>query len=245
MTMTQRLCVFEGLGVDYTWIIPFNREFAEYDADTFLEALNQCLAPIELHVGQAFRFGRARLGDVSVLKSWGLKYGCTIFAHAFKAPDGGILSSRRIRQALMDGDVALASALLGEPFKLTGTVSEGDGRGRHLGFPTANLAWEQELLPLAGVYLTMLSCPPHLSDPVPGLTNIGLRPTFNAQVMSVETHLPGLGHDIDLYGTELELGFLWRIRGEERFENVESLQARIAEDIKIGLSLLETSSVIH
>ncbi|MDR2697709.1 MAG: riboflavin biosynthesis protein RibF, partial [Holophagales bacterium] len=232
MTLPQKLSVFESLGAEAVWVIPFSREFSELEPDVFLDGLRKNLSPAELHVGQSFRFGLNRLGDVSALQAWGNILGYEIHTHAYKAPDGGIQSSSRIRQLLMDGDVALVSVLLGNPFTLTGVVVEGDRRGRCIGFPTANLAWEQEILPAPGVYVTAARCSAHLMGEVMGLTNVGVKPTFKGLNLTVETHLPEI--DVNLYGSRLELSFLNRVRGEEKFESTESLQVRIAEDISIG-----------
>ena len=115
-------------------------------------------------MGRGFRFGKDRAGDLATPGSLGPGAGCEIHGHALRAPDGGHLSSTRIRQALDAGDVEEAAALLGHPYALTGIVVEGERRGRHLGFPTANLAWEQEQLPANGVYVTEV----HGAAPAPG-----------------------------------------------------------------------------
>ena len=112
-------------------------------------------------------------------------------------------------------------------------VVEGDRRGRHLGYPTANLQWEQEQLPAAGVYATEVRGA-HLSHPRLGLTNVGLKPTFQGISLSVETFLPDFSGD--LYGARLELAFLHRIRGEQRFEGVEALREQIAHDVEAGVA---------
>ncbi|MDR2696910.1 MAG: adenylyltransferase/cytidyltransferase family protein, partial [Holophagales bacterium] len=138
MTLSQKLSIFKSLGAEAVWVISFSREFSELEPDVFLDGLRKNLSPAELHVGQSFRFGLNRLGDVSALQTWGNVLGCEIHTHAYKAPDGGIQSSSRIRQLLADGNVSLVSVLLGNPFTLTGVVVEGDRRGRCIGFPTAN-----------------------------------------------------------------------------------------------------------
>jgi riboflavin kinase/FMN adenylyltransferase len=238
MTLSQKLCVFEGLGVEWVWAIPFDNEFSEHGPEAFLNCLWERLSPTELHVGRAFRFGRDRLGDVTALQIWGNGLGCKVHAHSFKAPDGGAMSSSRIRQVLSDGDVELASALLGAPFQLTGLIVHGEHRGKGLGFPTANLAWEQELLPAPGVYATVVRCPTRLPGLTLGLTNIGTKPTFSGQKTTVETHLPGV--DADLYGARIELGFLHRVRDEERFDYPDQLKAKITEDVRNGISWWES-----
>lgn len=232
MTLGQRLAAFEACGMDLAWVIPFSRTFSELQPFPFLDGLARSLAPAELHVGKAFAFGRDRGGDVGTLLAWGEARGCLVRAHALRAADGHHLSSTRIRLALDKGDVNEAAALLGRPYVLTGVVEEGDRRGRHLGFPTANLRWEQEQLPARGVYVTAVRgrLLPGLQ---PGLTNIGEKPTFQGRQLTVETHLPGFHGD--LYGARLELQFLHRLREEQRFDNVDALRTRITADVQAGL----------
>ncbi|MDP2877503.1 MAG: bifunctional riboflavin kinase/FAD synthetase [Holophaga sp.] len=230
-TLTQRLAVFEALGVDIAWVIPFNRTVSQLSAQLFLATLDKVLEPVELHVGRSFRFGRERLGDMVVLEEWGMTSGCRIQSYAFKAHDDGVLSSTRIRGVLQQGDVDEAARLLGQPFVLTGVVVEGDRRGRHLGFPTANLQWDQEQIPGAGVYVTEVRGA-RLGQAHLGLTNVGEKPTFQGTTTSVETFLPDF--EGDLYGTRLELAFLHRIRGEQRFDGVDALREQIAQDVTAG-----------
>ena len=231
MTLPQRLEIFQQLGVDLAWMIPFGRELSEMAPEAFLKQLHTAIKPRELHVGKGFRFGQNQVGNLDTLKAWGQGVGCAICAHGLKAMDGGPLSSTRIREALDRGDVQEAALLLGQPFAVTGVVVQGEQRGRHLGFPTANLAWEQEQLPAQGVYVVKVregaSGAMHL-----GLTNIGHKPTFQGTRLTVETHI--LDFQGDLYGTRLEVMFLHRLRGEQRFESVAALRQQIAEDIAQG-----------
>ena len=231
MTLEQRLAVFAACGVDLAWVLPFSRAFSELAPEAFLEGLARALSPAELHVGRAFRFGRDRAGDIALLEAWGARRGCAVRAHALRAADGGALSSTRVREALDAGEVDEAERLLGHPYALTGIVVEGDRRGRHLGFPTANLAWDQEQLPANGVYVTEVRSG-HFEGPRLGLTNVGEKPTFEGRRLTVETHLPGF--EGDLYGARLELRFRHRIRGERKFDGPEALRAQIAEDVAEG-----------
>jgi riboflavin kinase/FMN adenylyltransferase len=239
MTMQQKLDIFERLGIDCVWAVPFDRGFSELAARTFLDGLRDAISPIDLHIGQAFRLGRDRGGDIHLIKAWAADNGCSVHLHAYKAFDGGALSSSRIRQALLGGDVALASALLGDPYRLSGVVVEGAHIGAKLGFPTANLKWDQELLPAHGVYVTSARCPPSLPAPSPGLTNVGTKPTFAGRQLTIETHLPGRA--IALYGSSMELEFLHRLRGEAKFKTEMELAAQIAEDVKCGLEWWKSS----
>ena len=230
MTLAQKLDTFERIGIDLAWVIPFGRDFSLLDPETFLASLFGALCPVEMHVGSAFRFGRDRAGDVSTLGTMGARAGCAVHPHSYRAPDGGPLSSDRVRRLLLDGDVALARELLDAPFRLTGVVVEGDRRGRTMGFPTANLAWEQELLPAPGVYVTGVRSRAIAADlPAQGITNVGTKPTFGGQSTTVETHLPGMA--ADLYGARLEIDFLHRLRGEEKFASPDDLRTKIADDL--------------
>ena len=231
MTLSQRLAAFERAGMDLAWVIPFSRPFSELSPIKFLAGLHRALAPMELHVGTAFRFGKGRKGDLEALKAWGTSVGCEIHGHALKAADGGPLSSTRIREALDRGASEEVEALLGHPYVLSGIVVEGDRRGRHLGFPTANLAWDQEQLPANGVYVTAVQGS-HVQGPRVGVTNVGDKPTFDGLKLTVETFIPDF--EGDLYGAHLELGFLHRLRPEQRFASIDALRAQIAEDVLQG-----------
>lgn len=231
MTLAQRLAAFERTGMDLAWVIPFSRPFSELSPDAFLSGLYRALAPLELHVGTAFRFGNGRRGDLATLRAWGAGTGCEIHGHALRAADGGSLSSTRIREALDQGAAEEVEALLGHPYALSGIVVEGDRRGRHLGFPTANLAWEQEQLPANGVYVTSIRGS-HIQGERLGVTNVGDKPTFEGLKLTVETFIPDF--EGDLYGAHLEVGFLHRLRPERRFDGIDALRAQITEDVRRG-----------
>jgi len=231
MTLAQRLAAFEAEGMDLAWVIPFSRRFSELEPEAFMNGLLRAVSPVELHVGTAFRFGRNRAGSVETLQHWGQVHGCAIHTLALRAADGGRLSSTRIREALDRGEAEAAAEWLGQPYALTGVVVEGDRRGRHLGFPTANLAWEQEQLPAPGVYVTQVELP-HRPGQRLGLTNVGMKPTFDGQRLTVETHLPDF--EGDLYGARMTVRFLHALRGEARFASVEELRLQIAKDVAEG-----------
>ena len=187
-------------------------------------------------MGKAFHFGHERKGKLDVLKAWGPGVGCEIHGHAWKAADGGTLSSTRIREALNRGVPEEVEPLLGHPYVVSGIVVEGDRRGRHLGFPTANLAWDQEQLPANGVYVTEVRGS-HVQGVRLGVTNVGEKPTFDGLKLTVETFIPDF--EADLYGAHLELGFLHRLRPERRFASIDALRTQIAEDVALALAWWE------
>jgi len=182
-------------------------------------------------VGVDFRFGRGRGGDVALLRRIGARAGFEVHAIAPVKVGGEVVSSSAIREAVTAGDVALAWRMLGRPFALSGEVVEGTGRARELQFPTANLRFENELLPRRGVYVTETVV---LAGRHPSVTNVGVRPTFGGTELVVETHLLEL--DTDLYGERMEVRFLDRVRDEMRFDTPFELADQVARDRAAALS---------
>ena len=190
-------------------------------------------------MGANFLFGRDRAGNFSLLRSLGARYGFRSEKIDPVRYKEFVVSSTRIRRLIAEGRVDEAGALLGHPYAVEGEIVAGDGRGRGLGFPTANLATANELLPPHGVYATTV----RLDGVIyPSVTNIGLRPTFSGdgQVV-VETHL--LGVDEDLYGRSVSLGFVQRVRDERRFDSVDQLTAQIASDVQKVRTLFDRMSL--
>jgi riboflavin kinase/FMN adenylyltransferase len=223
----------------------FDRELAQHTAEQF--AANVLVG--ELHaicvvVGQNFRFGRAREGDLGTLKKLGEKLGFTAHSTDILGDTKGPWSSTRVRRAVAAGDLADVEAVLGRPHALTGTVVRGDQRGRTLGFPTANLGGVEELVPPHGVYAVLVE---RLDRPgVPrslakGVANIGLRPTVGAGA-SIEAHLldfqPANDADRDLYGARLRFYLVAYLRGEHKFDNLDALRAQIDADTLAAKALL-------
>ena len=182
-----------------------------------------------LIVGYDFALGKNRQGDVPTLQKIGKDLGYTVDAMQPVKIEGEAVSSSRIRSALAAGDMQLTTLLLGRPFQVSGKVVPGDGRGRRIGIPTANLSlWAERAIPMAGVYV----CQAVISNKTWGaVTNVGFRPTFESQPVPprVETHL--LDFDAELYGQEVSLQFIDRLRDEQRFPSVEALAAQIQRDI--------------
>ena len=215
--------VIEGLGVDELVIIPFDREFSTIPPEEFCSRiLVQTLGAERVSVGENFRFGTKAKGDPEMLAS----------REEFKARvvplvevDGEIVSSSRVRSLVAAGEVEAATRCLGAPFLLEGTVVEGDGRGRTLGFPTANLVPSDDLVsPGHGVYAAF-------ANGRPAAVNVGIRPTFETgRGLLVEAYL--IDFEGDLYGQTLRIAFISRLRGERRFPGVDDLIAQMHRDVE-------------
>jgi riboflavin kinase/FMN adenylyltransferase len=221
---------------------PFTKELAAMTPRAFAEELLAgALAARVVMVGQNFRFGHGRAGDLRLLSELGDELGFQARAEPLRTDAEGPISSSRIRASIAAGDLAAAEQCLGRPHALSGTVVHGDGRGRTIGVPTANLGIVPEALPPHGVYACVVDriqngAASRLST---GVVNIGTRPTVAAG-FSVEVHL----HDFegDLYGAELRLHLVGQIREEKRFESLDALVAQIREDIATARQLAAARS---
>jgi riboflavin kinase/FMN adenylyltransferase len=234
-TAEQRSELLQALGIDILAVLPFTPQIRHLEAEAFArEVLARALGARFVAVGEGFRFGHGRRGDVPGLRRLGAELGFEVEAVAPVVHDGGPVSSSRVREAVVRGSVEEARALLGRPYFVDGTVVEGERRGRTLGFPTANLESENEILPGAGVFAAR--CRLARGEWVPAVVNVGRRPTFGGREVSVEAHL--LGFDGDLYGSRLRIAFHARLRGEQRFDGPEALAARIRKDISHAEALL-------
>lgn len=226
-TLDERLGLIAETGVDATIVLHFTRELAAIEPEAFVkDILLARLRAREVVVGFNHRFGRGARGDARLLESLAEPLG---FAARVIAPmeiDGVAVSSTEIRAALQRGDVSRAARFLGRPYAIAGSVTAGAGRGRVLGFPTANIAPDRALLVPTGVYLGRVSVE---GRPRPAVVNIGVRPTFDETSLAIEAHL--LNFSGDLYGRPVRLEFLDRLRDEMRFGSVDELKAQIARDI--------------
>lgn len=237
-TLEQKLELLADCGIDHTVVEPFTPALAGTSAEGFVrEVLHARLRPVEVYVGYNFRFGRRREGSLETLTGLGPQLGFTATIHPEVTVEGEHVSSTRIRRLLAAGEVETAARLLGRPYALRGVVGPGERRGRALGFPTANLVPENEVLPEAGVYaghVRFLDA----GDPPRGarlgaIANVGRRPTFeDAGRLLAEAHL--LDFTGDVYGRRVELDFVSRLRAERRFEGVEPLREQIARDVAEG-----------
>ena len=227
MTNQQKLEALARAGMQGVAIVRFTPELAQWDPETFVRTvLLEWLHVAEVWVGANFLFGHDRAGTFSMLRSLGARYGFRAEKIDPVRYKDFVVSSTRIRRLITEGRVDEAGALLGHHYAIEGAVTTGQKRGRELGFPTANLCTENEMVPPHGVYATTA-----ILDGVayPSVTNVGSRPTFDSgNDMTVETHL--LNFDKDLYGTRLRLAFVQRIRDEKKFEGVELLKKQIQTD---------------
>lgn len=213
-------------GVDILVIIQFTKKFAGIEAETFVnEILVRDLHVAELVLGANFRFGRGRVGDLSTLHSLGGRYGFLVHKVEASTFRGQIISSSRIREELSAGRVADSATMLGSPFVLIGKVSVGDGRGRLIGFPTANIEVEGDIPVSDGVYVTEALVEGRRYQ---SMTHIGSRPTFNIHARTVETNLFDFSRDV--YGHNLQLFFHEWIREVKTFESTEALKTQLADD---------------
>ena len=226
MTKAQKLEALHQAGIRCVAVVRFTRELSEWDPETFVRtALVDWLRVSEVWVGANFLFGHERSGNFSLLRTLGQRYGFRADKIDPVRYKDFVVSSTRVRRLVGEGRVDEAGALLGHGFFVDGVVVEGRRRGRELGFPTANLSTDNELLPPHGVYATTTTI-----DGIvyPGLTNIGTRPTFGESATTVETHI--LGFSGDLYGRLVRLGFVLRLRDERKFDDVDALRAQIEAD---------------
>ena len=230
-TLRQKLAVIESLGVPLAVVIPFNIQLAQISARDFaVQMLWNRLHFKEIYVGPNFAFGNRRQGSFNLLKEIGEEKG--FFAGKIRQVQfrGSRVSSTAIRQALIAGQVGLARRLLNHPFALEGTVVRGAGLGSKLRIPTANLMTPNELIPRKGVYVTIFKMDGRRYESV---TNIGFRPTVSGDdtsVLSIEPHL--LDFKQDLYGKEVTLEFMMRLRDELRFPDQKTLVSQIHRDIE-------------
>ncbi len=236
-TLERRTELMGELGVGSVFVRKFDAGFAAWVPDRFVRDLVVgALRARIVVVGQNFRFGAKRAGDLALLRNLGTELGFEVRVHATAADARGPYSSTRAREAIAAGDVAEAAHVLGRPHALSGPVVHGDHRGRSIGFPTANLE-AAEMLPADGVYKTRVEeiLPGGAARPLAaGVTNVGVRPTVGGGRRTVETYL--LDFDRDLYGTNLRVHLLARIRGEQRFGSLDDLKAQIARDVAAARS---------
>lgn len=235
MTLAEREQLLKHEGVDMVIAISFTRELADLTAREFVELLKKYLRMCGLVIGPDFALGKNREGNFTTLSALGNEMGFTVHAVHPKMFNGEVASSTAIRNALADGNMQKVTKLFGHPFSLQGKVTTGEHRGVSLGFPTANIDIEaRQALPPDGVYATWAYVE---GKKYQSLTNIGRRPTFGEHnKRTVEVFI--LSYDQNLYGKDLKIELVERLRGEKKFDNAEALKRQIAEDVKRGREIL-------
>ncbi|MDO5484340.1 MAG: bifunctional riboflavin kinase/FMN adenylyltransferase, partial [Desulfovibrionaceae bacterium] len=219
--------------------LPFDQALAALSPAEFVE---RCLMPMQVQhmvVGYDFSLGRGRSGHVDVLRELGVGYGFSVSQLPPVIAEGAVISSTRLRDHISRGDVWGASRLLGRWYGFSGTVVHGEGRGTGLGYPTANLLPPETLLPAEGVYASRLCLDGHIHAAV---TNVGRKPTFDGTSLNVESFL--LDSDMDLYGRQVRLEFVARLRGEQRFPSVAELTCQIGRDVAEARDILARAAEV-
>jgi riboflavin kinase/FMN adenylyltransferase len=240
----ERLYLAAALGVDVGIVHPFTTETAHLTPREFVELLKRHLNLAALVVGPDFALGRNRSGDVRTLSELGEELGFMVEVVPPVDWHGHPVRSSTIRDLLQRGEVATAATLLGRAYSVSGEVQHGDERGRTIGVPTANiLPNHDKMLPADGVYATVARlCTPACAYAFPSVTNIGIRPTVDGTHHRVEAHLldfPPPELPDNLYGQQLTLDFVERLRGEQRFDGLSALVAQINQDIVRSRAIFE------
>lgn len=233
--LSEKVRIIRFLGMKHVVVLNFSEELFSLSPEEFAEeVLLRKLKAKFVVVGENFRFGKNREGDRERLVALGKRLGFEVFIQPPVISDGLPVSSTRIRRILKHGKVEEAWKLLGRPFKITGKVVKGEGRGRGLGFPTANVDAENELIPKTGVYAVFVEAEGRL---LKGVANIGYNPTFGGEKLSIEAHIFDFSED--LYGKKIGIYLIKRLRSESRFANVNELIKAIERDVKCAKRILE------
>lgn len=237
-TLEEKLHRFELAGVDAVLVIPFDREFAKITPRDFIKnVLVDCLQVSHVITGYDHFFGQNRQGDIDLLTEMGLHYNFMVDELPMVSVAGNTVSSSSVRRALLDGDVSLSASMLGYSYSLKGEVITGNKIGRNIGYPTANLKPDNEhkLVPGQGVYASLVNIDGLIFK---GMTNIGYRPTIDADHLTIEVNIFNFNRDI--YNQEITLSFIERIRNEKRFASLGDLQLQLANDKVVAMKLLES-----
>ena len=240
MTKDQKIEALGRSGMQGIGVVRFTHEMSQWEPEVFVRTvLVEWLHVVEVWVGANFLFGHGRVGNYSVLRALGARYGYRAEKIDPVRYKDFVVSSTRIRRLIAEGRVDEAGALLGHHYFIDGTVVRGVGRGREIGVPTANMTTSNELPPPAGVYATTATLDGIVR---PSITNIGMRPTFqDVSAPVIETHI--FDFDRDLYDRELRLSFVQRLRDERAFPDVDALRAQIEADCRSARRLFGSISL--
>ena len=226
-TLDQRMREIEKFGIDNVLVVPFDEKFSSLSGRDFIQKIVvNTLKAKEVIVGENFRFGRNREGDISLLQQQASRFNFRVYSIPPVVKDGMVVSSSLIRSSLQDGNIEIANDLLGRVYEIEGSVVKGKSRGKALGFPTANIATENEIIP-PGVFITTSWID---SKSFPSLTNVGNRPTFNQKETIIESFIINLNKN--LYGKSIRVNFIKKIRDEMKFKTPDDLSQQIKKDLE-------------
>jgi riboflavin kinase/FMN adenylyltransferase len=240
--LEQRLELIQRTGIGIALVVPFTHRLSRMPAEDFVRTvLVDRLAVREVYIGANFRFGADRGGDVAMLERMGSALGFKAAASPIVEAAGGVVSSTRVRQAVADGRVEEAAAMLGRRVFIDGCVLEGKRLGRKLGFPTLNIEVENEIEPACGVYVSAVHIP-SFGRTFPSVTNVGTRPTvYENSILTIETHL--LDFTADVYRESVRLFFIKRLRDEISFPSTVQLMSQIQKDVEASRLFFLQSSI--
>jgi riboflavin kinase / FMN adenylyltransferase len=236
-TLEEKLERFEQAGVNAVLVIPFDLDFAKITPHDFIKTvLVDSLKVSHVITGYDHFFGQNRQGDIDLLSQMGQKYHFTVDELPMVAMDNLAVNSSSVRRALLDGNAGLAASMLGYSYSLKGEVVEGNKIGRNIGFPTANLkpGNTHKLIPGQGVYASLVTINGLVYK---GMTNIGFRPTIDADHLTIEVNIFDFNQDI--YGQDIRLSFVQRIRDEKRFGSLGELQEQLGKDKVVAANILD------
>ena len=240
VSLPYRLKLLESLGVDVCFVIPFTRSFSRLSPEEFVQRyLVGVINPVEVFVGYDFRFGQNRTGDIQVFQEIGERYGFRVNMVQAVKINKQIISSTNLRQLIMDGQLDKARRFLGRPVSVWGIVRKGHGRGKNLGFPTANINLDNEVIPPRGVYAVRVEM---AGKKFLGMANIGCRPSFNRlnRDINIEVHIFDFKKEI--YQKAIIIEFIKKIRNERFFHSQDELIRQLNQDETHARRFLANSS---
>ncbi len=235
-TFEKRMELIESYGIEVVFVAGQNSQFYDLDAEAFVrDVLVESLKMAYVFVGHDFTFGKGKSGTIDLLMRLGERYGFGVYEKSAVIVEGMLVSSTMVRNLIQMGQVRDAAMLLGRDFSVSGRVVRGVGRGKQLGYPTANIDYTGRLMPLGGVYATWAVVDGRRHW---GVANLGSNPTFGARDFSFEVYI--LDFDEDIYDKVIEVGFIDRIRHEIKFSGPAELIRQIRDDITLAKRMFKS-----
>jgi riboflavin kinase/FMN adenylyltransferase len=235
-TFDKKIELIRHIGIDYLIYINFTPEFSKMTPEDFIkDVIYSKLKPLRIIVGHDFSFGNGKTGNTSLLEKLAVELGFDLIVVSPVKVDGQIVSSTLIRKLVLSGDVSLVKNFLSRYYSVHGNVIKGSGRGKLIGYPTANIIPEEELFPKDGVYASIVKIDNKIYNAV---SNTGSNPTFLNESRRIESYI--FNYNDDLYNKDIEVFFIKRLRDEIKFDSVNSLKAKIKEDVDIAALIHKT-----